>query len=469
VSVRRCIAILAALALPAGCTVGPDYVAPDVAVPASYGADAALPTAAGGQTGGWWTGFMDPRLDHFVELALSDNLDIAAAAARLAQAEAQVRMVNSGRYPSLDGTIGGDYERRITGESTRRATAEGSAALGLAWQPDVFGRQFRALQAAQAEAMRQAALRDDLARRTVATVAGTYIELRRSAARLELIDTSLDLQLQTLDIVRQRQGAGLAAELDVSRAAAEVASTRARSGPVTLSLEAARNALAVLTGNMPHGIDITDNAVVPVYAGGPDIGTPRLLLRRRPDIAAAEANLIAATATIGIAEADLYPALSLAGDLTASISDLSPGGVVKSVIGGLSAAIGVPLFDAGGRRAQVDFSVAGAQEALYTYRQTLLTALQEVETALVAIQSATLQRDNLGEAVEASESAFAQASALYREGLASFIDILDAQRTLISNRQSLVDAESDLARAVVDLYSAIGAPVRPAAESPQDL
>jgi len=466
VTIRRGIAILAVLALPAGCTVGPDYVAPDVAVPDSYGAEAPLPATAAAPTGGWWTGFMDPRLDHFVDMALSGNLDIAAAVARLAQAEAQVRVVNSGRYPALDGTIGGDYERRLTGESTRAATAAASAGLGLAWQPDVFGRQFRALQAAQAEAVRQAALRDDLARRTIAAVARTYIELRRSAARLELIDTSLDLQLQTLDIVRQRQGAGLAAELDVSRAAAEVAGTRARSGPVTLSLETARNVLAVLTGNMPHGIEITDEAVVPVYAGGPDIGAPRLLLRRRPDIAAAEANLIAATATIGIAEAELYPAFALAGDVTASISDLSPGGVVKSVIGGLSAAIGVPLFDAGGRRAQVDFSVAGAQEALYTYRQTLLTALQEVETALVAIQSATLQRDNLREAVEASESAFRQASALYREGLASFIDILDAQRTLISNRQSLVDAESDLAIAVVDLYTAVGAPVRPAVDRP---
>jgi multidrug efflux system outer membrane protein len=449
---------LAAMGLMAGCAVGPDYVAPKMPAPEHYSAKANVPISADAAAL-WWKGFGDDALNGFVDKALADNLDLATAQARLQAAVAQVRIARSGRYPSLDTSLGGNYQRDLAGDRKGNYTAGLNGGLSLDWRPDLFGGQFRALQAAQAGAARSEALRNDVARLTVASVAETYIQLRRGAAQLELIDTSLDLQTQTLNIVRQRQQAGLAADVDVTRAAAEVASTRARRGPITLQLESARNTLTVLIGQPPHGVAITDSPNIPVFAGGPDIGMPGDLLRRRPDVAAAEQSLVQATAGIGVATSALYPALSLPADLTASLTHVSPGDAVERMIGAISGAIGVPLFDMGGRRAEVDVAKANAQAALFTYRQTLLDALREVETAMVSIESATSRRDNLAEAVKQSEAAFDQANALYREGLADFIDILDAQRTLISNRQSLVDAESDLALAIVDLYAAAGAPV----------
>ncbi|MGE0664959.1 MAG: efflux transporter outer membrane subunit [Sphingomonadales bacterium] len=459
----RILVLAAALAL-AGCVkAGPDYVPPAVDAPRSFGpALAALPEASE-RPGGWWRGFEDADLDRLVAGALRGGLELSAALARLDEARALARSADAARYPRLDAQGAAGIERVLSGGGPggRATTRSASGSAILEWSPDLFGGRTRAFEAATAEQRRRAALLADTARLTVADVARQYVKVRRSGARLGLLETSLELQNQTLGIVRSRREAGLAADLDVNRAAAEVAETRARRGDLDLSGEAARNALAVLQGVPPtagaSGLDREHR--VPVFDGGPAPGTPRDLLRRRPDLAAAEANLARATAEIGVAAAELYPSLTLPGRLTADVTDVGAGGVVKQVVGLLSATLDVPLFDAGGRRARVEAARARTREALAVYRRTLLTALSEAETALVAIRGARASRADYRAAVEASEKAFRQADALYREGLASFIDILDAQRTLISNREALVDAEADLALSIIDFYAAIGAPV----------
>jgi multidrug efflux system outer membrane protein len=450
-----------------GCVVkaGPDYAAPELATPQSYGPAREVLGDPVARPGGWWRGFEDPSLDRLVDEALSGNLDVAAAAARLEEAQALARVADSGRYPTLDLQAGGDLQRVIASNRGAADRTTSRSAFGSAifdWSPDLFGGRTRAVEAARAEARRQAALVADVARLTTASLARQYVDTRRAGARLDLLEQSLELQNQTLGIVESRHEAGLAADLDVNRAAAEVAETRARRGPLELSRESSRHAISVLLGQPPgDGAPVIDGEdSVPVFRGGPEPGAPREILRRRPDLRAAEANLARATAEIGVAAADLYPSLSLPGRLTADVTDAGPGGVVKQVVGLLSATLDIPLFDAGGRRARVDAARARAQEALLVYRQTLLDALREAETALVSVRSARDSRKDYREAVEASDKAFRQANALYREGLASFIDILDAQRTLISNRESLVEAEADLAQAIIDFYSAIGAPVR---------
>ncbi|MEN3952587.1 efflux transporter outer membrane subunit [Iodidimonas sp. SYSU 1G8] len=461
----RALGLLSIGVLLAGCVVkaGPEYTPPALAAPEAFGPARASLGQTVAREDGWWRGFEDPVLDSLIADALADNLDVAAAAARLAQAREQARVANSARFPTLDAQVGAGLDSVLAGRGDAgRATtgsADGSAIFN--WTPDLFGAQTRALEAAQAEARRRAALVADIQRLTVADVARQYVEARRAGARLALLETSLGLQNQTLDIVRSRQEAGLAADLDVNRATAEVAETRAIQGPLELSLEAARNSVAVLLGDAPG---LTAPALpgemrVPVYAGGPEPGAPRDILRRRPDLAAAEANLARATAEIGVAAGALYPSLSLPGRLTAQATDIGSGMVVEQVIGLLSATLDIPLFDAGGRRAQVRTAEALAQEALLVYRQTLLLALRDAETALVAIRSARLSQKDYREAARASDTAFQQANALYKEGLASFIDILDAQRTLISNREALVEADADLARAIIDFHSAIGTPV----------
>lgn len=461
---RHLILVTAAISL-AGCVVkaGPDYAPPAVAAPEAFGpALAALP-AGTERPEGWWRGFEDPDLDRLVDGALDDGLEVAAALARLDEARALARSADAARYPTLDAQGAAGIERVLSGggPAVRGTTRTAAGSAILEWSPDLFGGRTRAFEAASAQERQRAALLADAARLTVADVARQYVEVRRAGARLGLLKTSLELQNQTLGIVQSRREAGLAADLDVNRAAAEVAETRARRGALDLSGEAARNALAVLQGLAPAdgAVTLDGDLRVPVFAGGPAPGTPRDLLRRRPDLSAAEANLARATAEIGVAAAELYPSLTLPGRLTADVTDVSTGGVVKQVVGLLSATLDVPLFDGGGRRARVDAARARAREALVVYRQTLLTALGEAETALVAIRGARDSRADYQAAVDASEKAFRQANALYREGLASFIDILDAQRTLISNREALVDAEADLALAIIDFYTAAGAPV----------
>ncbi len=446
-----------------GCltSVGPDYRPPELATPEAFSRSAALP-AGTEKTALWWRGYGDVQLAILVEDALAENLDIAAAEARLAEARALLGVARAEGGPSLDAGAegGGDAvlagERRGDDESVTGA-AEGS--LLFSWTPDLFGGQRRQVEAAEAEVRRRALLRDDLRRTTAAEVVRRYLEVRRDVTRLELIEASLELQRQTLGLVRQRFEVGLAAQLDVSRAEAQLAATQARRGPLQSDLAAAGAALAVLTGQAAGRLALAAAEGIPRYLGGPQIGLPRDLLRARPDVQAAEAELARATAEIGVAEAELYPQLTIPGTLSASASGFGTGQVVEALIATLSAALDIPLFDSGGRRAQVAAAEARAQEALLVYRRTLLDALAEAETALAALVAAEQRRADLQSAVDASQVAFAQAEQLYTQGLVGFLDVLDAERTLLDNRQDLAEASGDVGLAVADLYSAVGAPV----------
>ncbi|HUG25343.1 efflux transporter outer membrane subunit [Piscinibacter sp.] len=452
----------------AGCAtkVGPDHTPPEPNPPAQFGPAIEQLGPPTTHPGGWWQGFGDPALDALVAQALARNLDVAAAAARVDEARALLRSVEAARSPSVAAQAGAGVDERVTGSSgngnrdDEGGRASASAIFG--WTLDLFGGRARAVEAAAAELRRREALQSDLARTTAVEVVRGYIALRLAVAELALLDDSLRLQDRTHEIVRVRREAGLASQLDLNRAAAEVAATRARQGPLRLSRESARHALAVLAGEWPRALVLPEAASprVPRYAGGPAPGTPRELLRRRPDLAAAEANLALASAEIGVAQARLYPSLSLPGTLTATATGLGSGSVVTGIVASLSAVLDIPLFDGGGRRAQVDAANARAQEALFVYRRTLLDALQEAETALVAVGSARSAETEFAVAVDASARAFEQAQVLYREGLAGFLEVLDAQRTLIANREALARARADLARALADIHGALGgAPV----------
>lgn len=458
----------------AGCilTAGPDYQAPEIETPAVYSQPAAMP-AGTAETAQWWRGYGDPGLDTLVAQALADNLDIAAAEARLREARALVGEADAVGGPTLD--IGSSIEGERVFNRERRSdrasntsnsndngsSLEGAAEAGLlfSWVPDLFGGQQRGIEAAEAELRARGLLRDDLARTTVADVVRRYLEIRRDETQLDLIEASLGLQNQTLDLVSRRYQAGLTSQLDVSRAEAQVSATQALRGPLRQNLAAARSALAVLIGRQPGTQEIAAAAEIPRYRGGPPLGLPRDLLRARPDVQAAEAVLARATAEIGVAEAELYPMLSIPGNLTWAISGLGSGEVIESLIATLALGLDIPLFDSGGRRAQVAAAEARSQEALLLYRAILLDALGEVEVALANLVAARDRRDDLQAAADASARAATQAEQLYTQGLTGFLDVLDAQRTLLDNRQDLAEAEAAVSLGIADLYSAVGAPV----------
>lgn len=444
-------AVLAVAGL-AGCATGPAYEPPTSApaLSAAYLTDFRPPA---GEDALWWRGFSDPKLDAVVERALAANPTIGAARSRLAAARAAVVAERSDRVPSLDGDASIDAAVQTSDD----VTVSGSGGLGVLFNPDLNGRLSREIEAAAARARASEYLLVDARRLIASATVQQYIELRRAEARLALLAQSTDLQRQTLRIVQLRSEAGLSANLDVRRAAADVAQTEAQRGLLLLQRAQAARALSVLLGEAPQPLPAMNaELAIPGFSGGPPTGVPADLLRRRPDLLVAEANLAEAAALLGAEQADLIPTLALTGRISAG-SILSDG-LDGDLFGTIGAILDAPLFDGGRRRAEIDAARAQADAQFEDYRQTLLSALREVENALVAIQSFTDRSKNLRDAIDQSNAAFNQSNALYREGLATLFDVLDAQRQLIDSRQSLIDAEAEIAFATVDLYAAVGAP-----------
>lgn len=447
----RLAVLVPGLALLAGCATPriPD-VEPvaGIALPSDYFAGVRPET---GLDDAWWHGFRDPELDALIERALDRNPSLEAARQRLAAAQAIVVAEESDFLPTIDGELSGDVAVDDRGSGSDGA----GASLGGVWRIDINGRLSAERAAAVAAADGAAQLVADQRRLLAAAVASQYIELQRTAARLRLLEESSDLQRQTLRIVTLRFEAGLSSNLDVRRARADVARTEAQRGLLLLARARAANALAVLVGDTPSGVPgAAADAQVPTYAQGPAIGVPADLLRRRPDLLLAEANIAEAAARVGVERADLLPALALPGLVT--LGDGSADGLFSQAIASLSAVLGVPLIDGGRRRAEVRAAESNLAAEVANYRQALLSVLAEVETALTAISAAKDRTNEFQNAVTESEAAFEQSNALYREGLASLFDVLDVQRQLISSREALIDGNASLAQAHVDLFTAVG-------------
>ncbi|MFN4091155.1 MAG: TolC family protein [Alphaproteobacteria bacterium] len=236
--------------------------------------------------------------------------------------------------------------------------------------------------------------------------------------------------------------------------------------PVRTEIGRGANALAVLVGELPGALedDLGPPRPVPVMDVGPAVGVPTELLRRRPDMRAAEFNLMRATAEVGVATAALYPRLTLPGSIGVDLAGIgATGGIVTAVLASIAAVFDVPIFDGGQRRADLSAAEERAQQAMIDYRRTLLTALEQVESALIGHAAAEARAAALREAVAANEIAAERARTLYTQGLAGFIDVLDAQRALTNSRLALAQAETALALEAVALYRALGGPAALAA------
>lgn len=423
---------------------------PAVALPADYVAGY---RPALGDEAPWWRGFGEPELNLLIQQALDANRDIEAARERFAAAAALVRAERSDRRPDIAGV--GDAGVAI---STDASDLTAGAGTSLFLNPDLSGRLSAEVEAAAANALAAEYFVADTRRLIAASVAEQYIELKRTQARLDLLAESTDLQLRTLRIVQFRFEAGLSANLDVRRAAADLAQTRAQRGLLELARAQAAHALAILTAQPPSPAPATDpgESEIPDFEGGPPRGVPADLVRRRPDLLVAEAQLIEAGAIAGAERADLLPSLTIPGQILAG--DGTVGGLFADAFSTIAAALDLPIFDGGRRRAEIAAADAEAAARFADYQQAVLVVLAEVENALVAIESYDERISDLNEAIEQSQAAFSQSDALYREGLASLFDVLDAQRQLIASREDLIDSRAELATSIVALYAAVGAP-----------
>ncbi|MCG2841527.1 efflux transporter outer membrane subunit [Sandaracinobacter sp. RS1-74] len=438
----------------AGCATGPDYKAPlsaDLGVPASYAGRQAAPLAEA-ELANWWTRFGDPALNALVEQAVAANLDIAQAEARLRQAREASVQAGAGLLPSLGASAGG-------GRNFNSSSGDNNSfSLGLdaSWQADLFGGTRRGVEAARAD---EAASRYSLASVRVAIVAEVvtnYIQLRLAQEQLRIAGANVGHQRENRNIAGWRVQAGLVSSLDEQQARVQLAQTEASIPAIEGNLAGALNRLAVLTGQAPGAATqaLEAPAPIPEPPAGISAGIPADTLRQRPDVLGAERSLAAATARIGVAEAQLLPSLGISGNI--GTSALRPGGLFDIVTGALFASLGQTIFDGGARRSQMRSQQAAVDGAFASYRQTVLGALEDVENALVAGQAAERRTGQFAEAADAANNSALLARLQYQSGLTDFQTLLTAEQSLLSASNSLAGSRAEEALAVVQLYNALG-------------
>ncbi len=464
-----CLALPLAFVLLGGCSVGPDYRPPsNIALNIPGGFVAPSPAATSeADLAAWWTQFGDATLSGLVERALARNLDVDAAVARLRQARAGVRAAVGAQLPSIgvsgsaSRSVGRERDRIVDPASGAIFTSGGDASvfdagLDAAWEADLFGGLRRSTEAARADAAGSEASLHNVQLSVAAEVGLNYVDARLAQARLKIARDNLASQDETLQIVGWRVQAGLVGALDLEQARQLRAQTAATIPTLENNYAVALNRLAVLTGEAPGAVDgaLRQPQPVPLPPAAVGAGIPADVVQRRPDVAAAERSLAAEVARIGVATADLYPALRLSGSFGGS--DGAIGGILGQSIGNLVAAVSAPIFEGGQIRARIEGQRAAADAALAAYRSAVLVALEEVENALRGITAAEQRERALIVAEEASRNATLLARLQYRSGLIDFQTLLDAERSLLSSQDGRASARAARATATVQLYKALG-------------
>jgi NodT family efflux transporter outer membrane factor (OMF) lipoprotein len=449
----RAAGLLKALLLAACATDGESALAPEVDVPGRFAgaeeAPAAFPDRA------WWQGFGSAELDRFVTEALLANSDLRAAETRLRQADAQIRIAGAALLPTLDAG-GGATRTRSAQNSAAGTRLSDSFDIGLtaAWELDLSGGNRAFLAASEALGIATRRDRDALALSVASAVAESYFQTLSLRDRLDLALANLDNAQRVLELVEVRVANGAASALELAQQRTQVANQSAALPALVQQERQTVNALALLLGRPLDGFGVEGQELrsvtpVPVVAG-----MPSELLRRRPDIAAAEARLEAAAADIEAARAALYPSIGLtarAGNASDRLVDLLDGNFVS-----VGVSILAPIFAGGRLRAQVDLSEAQQQELLESYRGTVLAALADAEDALIAVRYAREREAALSIAAAEAQRAFTLAEAQYRGGFIDLLSLLDAQRALFAADEALAVARLDRLLALVALYRALG-------------
>lgn len=400
----------------------------------------------------WWAAFGDPLLSRLVPQALVAHADLRSAVARVAQARALRAQAAAGAAPSLAAGGSGSASRR-DGQASSRSVG---ATLDAGWEPDLSGGTAAAVAAAQAD-LESAGATLAFTRTTVAAeLVLAYLELRGAQQQLAVAEAHLASQEETLQITRWRAQAGLASSLDVDQAESAAAQTRAQRPALRTTIEQQAHAIAVLLGQPPGTLlaELSVPAALPALPQDFALMLPADLLRRRPDVAAAEARLRAAAARVDAADAQRLPSLSLGGSI--GLNALTLSGLASSGVASLAASVSLPLLDGGRLRAQVQAQEAAWDEARAGYRAAVLAALQEVEDALVAIRDARAQQAELATAVKAAQRAAELAGSRYAAGLIDFATVLTTRRSLLALQDSAAGVATRLVQQQVRLVKAMG-------------
>jgi multidrug efflux system outer membrane protein len=466
-------AVLGCVAVLSSCTVGPTYRPPIPAVPTTWSEaqEGSVSTQPAPLTQ-WWSTFNDALLTTLITRAVASNLDLRLAMARVHEARAVRSVVAPDSQPQV--AASGAYTRlRRSTNTVSLPTDPASASLAnllardsdlfqigfdARWELDLFGGVRRAVEAAEADIDAALAEYQTVLVTLLGEVARNYLELRGAQAQLAITRDNLAAQQDTLDLLRIRFQAGLSSDLDVARAEAQVATTASQIPAFGSQVRQAIHRLGVLLGQEPGTLltALSSTAHLPPPPPEVAVGLPAELLQRRPDIRRAERALAAATARIGVAAADLYPRLALTGMLGLQSMQLADLPQTASQFWSFGPTIRWPIFDAGRIRANMRVQDARQEQALIRYEQTVLTALEDVENALVAYRQEQVRQRSLTAAVQAHQRAVALANELYTKGLADFLNVLEAQRLLLAAESQLAQSNTAQSSHAVALYKALG-------------
>jgi len=455
----RPLAACLTLLLLSGCMIGPDFKAPEPQMPAHWQGAAGENSPAADALSTWWTLFADPQLTSLVERGIAANLDLKQAEARVRQARATRTIAASGLAPTVD--AGASYRRSRSPETERSASVTGSlyeAGFDASWEIDLFGGVRRSIEAADADLAVSSEARRGVLVSLSAELATNYLSLRSLQEQLAIAQKNLLAQERSAELTRKRQVAGFVSKLDVNRADALAAATAAQIPLLESSARQTIHTLSILLGAEPGALlsELGPAAALPFAPPQIPAGIPSELLRRRPDIRRAEARLHAATARIGVAEADLFPRFTISGTVGLQNSDFSSTFNRASRIWSFGPAVNWRLFDLDSTRANIELKKAIREEDLLAYQQSVLTALMEVENALIALAKERERQAALVVSAEASRQSVDLAEKLYAAGESDFLAVLDAQRSLYAAEDNLSLSRRNLASQTVALFKALG-------------
>jgi multidrug efflux system outer membrane protein len=479
-------AALALISL-AGCTVGPDFKTPAADTPAQYkdatrtSGPTSMVTMQSEPDPEWWRGFNDAELNSLIGRAVAGNLNLQMAVFRIVEARAQTQIAGAAGLPSISATA--SYTRQELGlkgilqsqGAFQQANSFSPEAGGIlnklseptslfqtgfdaSWELDLFGRVRRSVEANTAQTQAAIEGRNDALVSLEAEVAQVYAQLRGAQALRQVISDQIRAGEDTLDLTQDRHRSGLASEADVANQQSQLAQLQSRLPAMEQQERQAANGLAVLIGQPPGALDdeLSRPGAVPPVPPEVPVGVPSTLARRRPDVRQAEAQLHAATAQTGASIAQMFPDVSLSGGFGTRAADANYITRWASHFFSIGPSISLPIFEGGRLVGGVKLARAEQAAMALRYRQTVLTALQDVENALVAYRSDQQKLLSLQRSADAGAIAFNLARDAYRSGLGSFIDVLSAETRLDESRQAAVQASLQLTTDLVALYKALG-------------
>jgi len=453
------------LTLLVGCAVGPDYQPPKASVSAQW-----TSPLAGGETNGpadlatWWKSFGDTNLDSLMMMAVQSNLTLRIAEAHVRESRAERDVATGSLWPSVGSS--GSYSRNHYAANSFPPLPASvpldfnlyNASFDAAWELDIFGGTRRTVEAANAEIGAAVYGQRDVLVSLLAEVARNYIGARGYQQRLAITRQNIQVQQEILDLTSNRFENGLGSDLDVQQATALLTATEAQVPSLETGFDQSVHHLAVLLGQPPAALmdEMSVEKPIPLTPPEVPVGLPSDLLQRRPDVQRSESELAAATARIGVAKADLFPKFSLTG--IAGLESVSAANWFDYASRYWTAGPTVQweIFEAGSIRANLRIQNTRQEQALDSFQQTVLVALEEAENALTAYAREQTRRESLVQSVNANEQALELSTQLYNNGLADFLHILDSERSLYAAQDAVVQSDQAVSLDLVQLYKALG-------------